>query len=349
MSVLNIPGLTIGDYIDCGFFGAVYKGEDELGRPLAVKLYHRQLGELDAAWNKRRQALLMEGQRLLDAEHERVVRVFSIKEASTDDAIVLLMERCDGGSLGDIYKLRPMAIKELRPLLIDAVMGLQCLHGRGMLHCDIKPSNILRDGAGRAKLGDFGLVTNEVIAGYADFYKVYGGHAAPEIFSTGQMSERTDIWAFGVTMFRLLHGAGYYNTLPWQAPSPEGLINRLRFLPHVPSRWRSLVRATLRDDRSERIQSAAELLERLNRLPSEPNWECDYTHRLTIWRRQTKTQKYEVRWERRSAQRQRWSAESTSVKAGQRRTLGGSPDWRTSGPVGKELAEFFKQHESASG
>jgi eukaryotic-like serine/threonine-protein kinase len=65
------------------------------------------------------------------------------------------MEYCRGGSLQEVFEKGPMNVATARKVATEVTFGLQALHARRMLHRDIKPGNILLDGGGVVKLGDF--------------------------------------------------------------------------------------------------------------------------------------------------------------------------------------------------
>jgi eukaryotic-like serine/threonine-protein kinase len=75
------------------------------------------------------------------------------------------MELCQGGCLQSKFDSGPMLLADVRKYATHITMGLAALHARNMLHRDIKPANILLNKQGIAKLGDFGLVTDNIILG----------------------------------------------------------------------------------------------------------------------------------------------------------------------------------------
>src|SRR5690606_4657804 len=265
---------------------------------------------------KRKRSLLNEGKRLKDAEHDNVVRVHQILEAETDDAVCLVMEYCENGCLADRYKIGPIPSRDLRTLMTNAALGLQTIHARGMLHRDIKPSNILLDGKYKAKVADFGLVTNDIILGYASGHG-YTDHLALEVYITGATSIRSDIWAFGMTIYRLLHGQAFYEnelSMPPRYLIQDGnFARKLPWLPHIPSSWRRFIRKTMNDDPEKRFQTTAELIEGLNRLQVEPNWECSYTSDRVVWTLNNNSRRTEVIWQKHSPRHHEWLARSVPL------------------------------------
>lgn len=342
-------GLSLAGKIGQGCFGAVFEGADHIHGRVAVKIYEKQAGEDDSHWSTRKSNLLKEGQSLKSAEHENVVRVFRVTESTDGMAVGLVMEFCPGGCLNSICEAGPMRFRDLRAVLSDAALGLEAIHARGMLHRDIKPSNILRTQNSRTKIGDFGFVTNYMVLGYASD-QGYFDHFAPEVYHTGLTSQKTDVWAFGMTAYRLLHGKTFYE----EAPRPANIIPvggfaaGLSWLPHIPTKWRRFVTLCLHDDPAKRIANTSEILRGLERLPIEPDWICDYSADQVVWQNTKSTSVVRIEWLKHSPRKHEWLAQKISSKSNKPRRIGGS-----NGYVGKQQAraglKAFFQIQNAKG
>lgn len=334
--------LTLGSKVGSGFFGDVFEGDDPIHGKVAVKIFEKMPSETPLEWSSRKQDLLQEGQRLKTAEHENVVRVFQILENKADDKVLLIMEYCNGGCVQDSYEQGPLPLDTLRGVLTDTALGLQAIHLRGMIHRDIKPSNILIHN-GRAKLADFGLVTDDIVYGYASAAG-YHDHLAKEVYDTRLTSIRSDIWALGMTTYRLLHGHAFYRSLP----SPHNLVplgnfaHKLLWLPHVPDRWRRFVRRAMHDDPSRRFQDVGQILKSLENLPITPSWQCSYSADRTLWWFEQKNRRIEVEWNVHSPRKHSWTATSLPLLEGRKKRLGGSDQMVGKTRVRRELEQFFK-------
>lgn len=309
--------LQLGAPLGEGCFGRVYMGDDPIRGAVAVKVLLKKPSESDAAWEARREVVLKEGENLTKAEHDNIVRVLYIHRNASGDPM-LVMEFCSGGSLEGTYETGPLPMPKVKRIARDACFGLAALHARGMLHRDIKPGNMLLDKRGRTKLGDFGLATDALILGYAS-QKGYLDHVAKEVIDGKGTSVRSDIWALGMTLYRLAHGHQWYlSNPPPSAEVPKGrFAQRLEWLPHVPTEWRRLIRKAMNDDPRLRYQSAEELLNALARIPA-PDWLCVVgTDRIT-WERQDEARRYEVEWMPNSKPA-RWAAYSVNASTGARR------------------------------
>lgn len=319
-----ISDLQIGKKIGEGYFGEVFLGNDPVHGDVAVKRLVRDSANTDDEWNARKAALLNEAQHLRQASHPNVVKVHHLLEDVQQSAILYVMDFCDGGSLQSAFEAGPMDLAKLRNIATEITHGLQALHLRGMLHRDIKPSNVLLK-RGVAQLGDFGLVTDDLILGYGSQVG-YLNHIAPEVHAGRGTSVRTDIWALGMTIYRLLHGSQWYSEspVPLKSVPDGGYADTLRWLPHVPKKWRKIVRAMLRDDPARRYQTATEVFEALSNLPAKPIWQCSVSAPEVLWKRSTDSRRMFVRWQRHSLRRHEWRAWSEPRESGRNRKLDGS-------------------------
>jgi serine/threonine-protein kinase len=252
------------------------------------------------------------------------------------------MEFCTGGSLQTAFEEGPMSLKKVMKVIRQTASGLHILHTRGMLHRDIKPGNLLQDRHGVTKLADFGLVTDKLLKGYASSAG-YLDHLAYEVWHTGRTSVQSDIWALGMTMYRLLHGALWYS----RAPDPKdviingGFADTLNWLPHIPKAWRTLVKKMMSDDLDLRPKNAMQVLAALAKLSCEPNWKCTVRPTGVSWRRKTNDRLIRVRWTTHSPRKHEWRAWSEPLSTGRSRTLEESGGIITRTAAEKELRAFF--------
>lgn len=334
--------LKLGDFIGCGAFGEVFLGTDDVHGQVAVKVFRKQPEYTEEYWRTKKDGLLKEGRHLSQARHKNVVQVYHLVEHEADDSVQLAMEYCPGGSLEKAFEQGPMSLDDARRISTDALFGLRALHSRGMLHRDIKPANLLLSADGTLKLGDFGLVTDDMIFGYAS-RAGYLDHLAPEVWEYHITSEKTDLWALGMTIYRLLHGAEWYS----RSPDPRDLIRNgrfaltLRWLPHIPANWRRFIRKLLNDDSDARYQNVDQVLEALGKLPTEPNWSCSVAASEVTWERQTKARRHIAIWKAHSPRRHEWEAWNEPIGDGRRRSLGGSSGKIGLTEVQRQLTDFF--------
>jgi eukaryotic-like serine/threonine-protein kinase len=323
--------LQIGAELGHGFFGRVCEGVDPIRGRVAVKILVKNSVESDAEWQARRETVVTEGSNLTKAEHQNIVRVFYAPEPGGDP--MLVMEYCGGGSLQASYEAGPIPLPRVKRISSEVSLGLAALHARGMLHRDIKPSNVLLDASGHAKLGDFGLATDDLVLGYAS-HMGYTDHLAFEVYAGKGTSVRSDLWAVGMTLYRLIHGRVWYEqSAKPRHTVPDGkFASKLRWLPHVPHEWRRLIRKALHDDPQRRFQSADALLNALAGVPL-PEWACTVTADRIAWSRRDGDREYEVTWDV-SSRNGAWTASLLYLNTGKRRKL-------KSATSGRELENFL--------
>lgn len=320
-----VSGLTIGKKIGNGHFGEVFHGVDPAHGNVAVKVLSREAHQDDSRWQIYKGSSLNEAQNLSKATHRNVVQVHHVVEGDDGDSVVICMEYCAGGSLQKKFETGPMSLRAAKKATTEVLQGLGVLHQRGMLHRDIKPANILLDGKGVAKLADFGLVTDDLLLGYGS-QAGYWDHIAYECWHNGPTSAKSDIWALGTTLFRLLHGKVWYEESPYpqQIIEDGGFADTLKWLPHVPKPWRTFIRRTLNDDPATRFQNAGQALAGLAGLPIDPIWVVDVTPDIIKWERAQGQRRIQVVWERISPRKHQWRAWSDPVAGGRSRSLDGS-------------------------
>jgi serine/threonine-protein kinase len=336
--------LVIGEKIGNGHFGDVHEGLDPIHGVVAVKILRQRPFESDSDWAVRREGLLNEGERLKKGAHDHVVAVHHLLEARDQDAIHLVMDFCSGGSLQKPYERNPLPTATVHKIATEVALGLGALHAREMLHRDLKPGNILIDARGSVKIGDFGLVTDNLILGYGS-QAGYSDHIAPEVWAGGGTSARTDIWALGMTIYRLLHGHLWYSA----SPSPRfviqdgGFADNLQWLPHLSGKWRRVIKRALNDDPAYRYQNTDQLLNDLSGLDESRCWECSVEEHSIEWRRELKSRSVQVVWRTISQRKHEWEATSFPLAKGRSLKLGGSSGVCGRGQAEKGLIAFFKQ------
>ncbi len=120
---------------------------------------------------------------------------------------------CPDGSLG--HPARPLERQEVRRAIADAARAAHVLHEAGVAHRDVKPSNILLAG-GRGHLSDLGLAQvinpGQTITGIGPVGTIE--YLSPEVVRGDRASRASDVWAFGVTLHRVLTGRPIYHELP---------------------------------------------------------------------------------------------------------------------------------------
>ena len=241
-----------------GSTGQVYLAEDSvLARPVALKF----IGvDPDPA---ARQRFLMEARAAARIQHPNVVSIYRVGELG--DRPYLVSELVRGTALSDVP--RPMAWSKALALAIDIGRGLAAAHRRGVVHCDIKPSNVMVTEDGVAKLVDFGLarVLREGVEDAARAVTGTPDYIAPEVWRGDSPTRRSDVYSVGAVLYELITGAPPFAGV---ALGELGHIVAERDAPPLDTEPRvaALVARCLARDPAQRFASGEELREAVERL-----------------------------------------------------------------------------------
>jgi serine/threonine protein kinase len=222
-----------------GGMGVVYLARDvSLDRMVAIKLLPPDL----AASGELRTRFLREARTAAQLSHPHIVPVHSVEEHAA--LVFFVMGYVDGETLGErVRRAGPLPSREAMRVMQEVAWALGHAHGRGVVHRDVKPDNILLDReSGRAMVTDFGIAraaesrtpTGGVVTGTPQYM-------SPEQARGEPADARSDLYSLGATFFFALTGQ-----LPIEAPTAHALIVRLTTAsaPSVTSA-RSTVPATL--------------------------------------------------------------------------------------------------------
>jgi Protein kinase domain len=158
------------------------------------------------------QRTLREARTAARLNHPAVVTIFDVVEA--DGSPWIVMELVEARSLDQLLTeegpLRPQQAADLGTRVLSA---LACAHAAGILHRDVKPSNVLLGPDGRAVLTDFGIATLEGDSGLTQAGMVMGtpGFTAPERIRGDPASSASDLWSLGATLYAAVEGRGPFD------------------------------------------------------------------------------------------------------------------------------------------
>lgn len=201
----RVGSVRLGQLIGEGGGGAVFSGYDEaLGRKVAVKVLHRQLGQMSQA---AQHELIVGVRSAARIKHPNIVTVHAVEMVSGMPVIV--MEFVDGLSLRDMLR-RSGALEPTLGLHVmrSITSAIATLHEAGVIHRDLKPANILFDHDGVGHVCDFGLACNYETGSFGEQVETVVGsplYMAPEVFD-GHVSPQADVYALGIMAFEVLAG-----------------------------------------------------------------------------------------------------------------------------------------------
>ncbi len=203
-------GLIRGQYelsreIGAGGMGRVYEGTDRsLGRRVAIKKMRDEL----RADPRERARFVAEAKTVAALHHPNIVDIYAIAEEGAD--VYLVFEYVDGKTVHELVyergRLEPAAAASVTRACADA---LEFAHARGVIHRDMKPSNVMIDGAGQVKVMDFGIAraAKDALARGTMTNTVVGTppYMAPEQ-EQGQVRRESDVYALAICAYEMLAG-----------------------------------------------------------------------------------------------------------------------------------------------
>ena len=261
-----------GKRLGTGYFGEVWKVRDMcLNVIRALKLIppDRVLDPNN---------FFLEAQTLQAVTHPNVVRVLE-SGTMNDGRIYVAMEYLEKGSLEDEASGAFVKLTRAKRIMVDVLRGLEHAHLKSIVHRDIKPGNIMIGDSSEGKLSDFGLAlpanANPASLGVKGYNYVI--HLTPEVRRTGVYTQRADLYACGVTLYRLVNGDKY---LPF-VPSPElpaavaagEFPDRAKYREFVPRPLRTLINRAMSVDPKKRFPSALEMRHALEQIETNMNWD----------------------------------------------------------------------------
>jgi eukaryotic-like serine/threonine-protein kinase len=247
----------------------VYKAEDAiLGRTVALKTLHQRYAEVPSFRGRFRQ----EARAMACLDHENIVKVYDI---SQDGEVPFIVAECvagqDIGLLLGGHRGGQLHEKFARRVAAQLLRALSYAHQRGVIHRDVKPSNILVTAAGTVKVADFGIarIVEEDGAGVGKPGEIVGSarYMSPEQLMGMEATQRSDVYSVGVLLYHCLTGrspfSGGVRELAQQHihkdPTPPRKLNKKI----SPQMERVILKALAKDPR-DRYPSASAMLEEID-------------------------------------------------------------------------------------
>lgn len=256
-------GYRIVDELGRGGMGRVFTAvQSSLDRLVVIKRTSPDEGDLERA---DKEAAIAAG-----LQHPNIIEVFDYFRY--DGSAYLVMEFVDGLDLATVIERQaPLHPRTAAGIARQVCAALACAHGRGVIHRDIKPRNILISKEGLVKLTDFG-VAREVSGSDLTTAGVVVGtpyYMSPEQASGGTVTFSSDLFSLGILLYEMVTGRK-----PFTGSDGQGVTAAICRGKYPSAFWRSpyhdwsmaaIVRKALRVKATERYRSAAEMLQALGR------------------------------------------------------------------------------------
>lgn len=224
----EVPGVRIEKLLGQGAFGQVWKGRDlNTGREVAIKFYLHRGG---VNWS----LLGREVKHLVNMSTGRyIVQVLTVGWEAEPPYYV--MEYLENGSLEDLIRQRSkLSVAEAVTMFRQIAEGLNFAHGKGVLHCDLKPANVLLDHDWRPRLADFGQsrMSHEQSPSLGTLF-----YMAPEQADLAASADASwDVYAIGAILYTMLVGSP-----PYRSPDVVEKLDTAASLPERLERYRQAI------------------------------------------------------------------------------------------------------------
>lgn len=253
---------TLLDKIGHGGMGQVFRATDHgLEIEVAIKFMDPGLAHDDICVKR----FLDEARKLARIDHPNIVRVMAAGKWD-DGRPYFVMELLRGTSLAEVIKRGPLPEAEAIRIATDALSALNEAHVNGIIHRDIKSSNIMICQGGRVKLIDFGIARDDAASSVSVTGKVLGtpAYMSPEQANGHRATPQSDLYSIGIVIYEMLVGVR-----PFRAETPIALLKMHTDAPppELPSNvsppLRQVVNQALAKDPAHRYSSAHAMAEAL--------------------------------------------------------------------------------------
>jgi serine/threonine-protein kinase len=251
---------TIIKELGRGGMGVVYKADDtKLRRTVALKFLPPELTHLPEVHER----FTREAQAAAVLDHPNICTVHEFDEAEGKPFIS--MAYIEGQSLRKKTESGPLELEEALRITTQVAEGLQQAHKKGVVHRDIKSSNIMIDDRGQAKIMDFGLaqMTGTTLLTQEGAAMGTIAYMSPEQARGAEVDHRTDIWSLGIVFYEMLTGQ-----LPFQGDHEQAVVYSIRkdeprpiteLKQDIPVSIEQVVNKALEKDPDKRYQQVEEL------------------------------------------------------------------------------------------
>jgi len=237
------------------------------------------LKQIDKKSLKEPQRYFEESKKIYKLKHPNIMKIHS---ASYDNEyIYITMPYLKNGSLQHLIENQNLTLRQIIKYSLDFLLAIYYVHENNIVHCDIKPNNILISDEGNAILTDFGSALYLNSLGNAKLKNVYYKHIAPEQCTNTTISKKIDIYQIGTTLYRLCNGNEEYNK---QARRYKDLNSlkiacakgkfpiRKKYLPHIPKEMIYIIEKCININIYDRYDNVLEIMNDISSINTHLDW-----------------------------------------------------------------------------
>jgi serine/threonine protein kinase len=275
----TILGRQIDEYrlealLGQGGMARVYRGRDvHLNRYVALKV-------IDTPFRNDSEYILRferEAQAVAQLEHSHIVRLY--RYGNRDGLLYMAMQYVEGASLETILEQYEADGEQLEPeeaarIIEEICLALDYAHGRGVIHRDVKPANVMLDRKGRAIVADFGLALLTDLGTRGEVFGTPQYIAPEQAISSAGATPRSDFYSVGVMLYRIFTGV-----LPFDGADPLEVAMRhmaemprppRQLQPNISPRLEAVILKSLAKEAADRYANGRALAEALRQALAEP-------------------------------------------------------------------------------
>ena len=237
------------------------------------------LKQIDKKSLKEPEKYFEESKKIYKLKHPNIMNIHST--SYDKEYIYITMPYLKNGSIQHLIENQNLTLRQIIKYSLDFLSAIYYIHENNIIHCDIKPNNILINNEGNAILTDFGSALYLNSLGRAKLRNVYYKHIAPEQCINSTINKKIDIYQIGTTLYRLCNGNEEYNK---QAKKYKDLNSlkiacakgkfpiRKKYLPHIPKDMIKIIERCMSVDVNDRYDNVLEIMNDISCINTNLDW-----------------------------------------------------------------------------